>query len=97
MRVPLPVIPSRARSDFRTPVESIGLPKPENLLLLDHKFFLITKGRFLVAAFLGMIGRTDFRRSWLRGFGKHVHPVAGCKFCLLRVGDDKAIGGSNAH
>jgi len=29
-----PVIPSAARSDFRTPVESIGLQKPENLLLL---------------------------------------------------------------
>ena len=28
------VIPSEARSDFRTPVESIGLQKPENLLFV---------------------------------------------------------------
>src|SRR6516165_5086468 len=31
---PPPVIPSGVRSDFRTPVESIGLQKPENLLVL---------------------------------------------------------------
>jgi hypothetical protein len=29
----IPIPPSRERSDFGTPVESIGLQKPEDLLL----------------------------------------------------------------
>ena len=50
------------RSDFRTPVESIGLQKPENLLLTVKN----RRSRFLAA--LGMTGRGDFHRyGWADG------------------------------
>jgi len=53
------------RSDFRTPVESIGLQKPENLLLTVKN----RRSRFLSRdCGIGMTGRGDFHRyGWAEG------------------------------